>query len=105
MVVSLIVGVLGVLLNFNVLRELDWYSKPYSFYRHFQFVLAAIAALTWSYCLIGASMSNPVIVLTLGCLTLLLLMFQMLYGSERMCSPFECLYERLKYKVKMYLIR
>ena len=104
-VFSLIVGLLGVILNFNVVRGMDWHSKPYSFYRHFQFVLAARAALTWSYCLIGASMSNPIIVLTLGCITMLLLMFQMLYGSERMCAPFECLYEMLKYKVKMYLIR
>lgn len=98
-VFSLIVGVLGVILNFNVVRDMDWHSKPYSFYRHFQFVLAAVGALTWSVCLIGAASASFTVVMLLGFIVLPILIIQYKVGSDGICLPFEDMYYRMKDKI------
>lgn len=99
MLLSIIVGLLGVVLNYNVIKDMDWKSKPYSFYRHFQFLLAGLGALTWSVCLIGAASASFTIVLLLGFIVLPILIIQYKVGSERLCIPFEDMYYRMKDKL------
>ena len=99
MLLSIIVGLMGVVLNYNVLKDMDWKSKPYSFYRHFQFLLAGLGALTWSVCLIGAASASFTIVLLLGFIVLPILIIQYKVGSERLCIPFEDMYYRMKDKL------
>ena len=98
MVLSIIVGLLGVVLNYNVIKDMDWQSKPYSFYRHFQFVLAGIGALTWSVCLIGAASATFTIVVLLALVVTPILVIQYKVGSERLCTPFQNTYYRMKDK-------
>lgn len=98
MLLSIIVGLMGVVLNYNVLKDMDWKSKPYSFYRHFQFVLAALGSLTWSYCLVGAASASFTVVMLLGFVVLPILIIQHKVGSERLCTPFQDMYYRIKYK-------
>jgi len=97
---TIIVGLLGVVLNYKVLKDMDWESKPYSFYRHFQFALAALGALTWSYCLIGAASASLTVVLLLGFVVLPILLIQYKVGSEGICLPFEDMYYRMKNKLR-----
>ena len=96
---SLMTGMLGLYLNYRVLKEVDWKSKPYSFYRHFQFLLAGLGAATWSVCLIGAASASFTIVLLLGFIVLPILIIQYKVGSERLCIPFEVVYYRMKDKI------
>lgn len=99
MMLSIIVGLIGVALNYNVLKDMDWESKPYSFYRHFQFVLAGIGALTWSVCLIGAASSSLTIVVLLALVVTPILVIQYKVGSERLCILFEDMCYRMKDKI------
>jgi uncharacterized membrane protein len=99
MVLSIIVGLLGVVLNYNVIKDMDWQSKPYSFYRHFQFVLAGIGALTWSVCLIGAASATFTIVVLLALVVTPILVIQYKVGSEGLCTPFQNTYYRMKDKL------
>lgn len=99
MLLSIIVGLMGVVLNYKVVRDMDWESKPYSFYRHFQFLLAGLGALTWSYCLIGAVSASFTVVLLLGFVVLPILLIQHKVGSERLCIPFQDMYYRMKNKL------
>lgn len=104
-VFSLIVGLLGVILNFNVVRDMDWHSKPYSFYRHFQFMLAAVGATAWSYALLGAASSSFVLVVCLALVVTPALIVHYRVGGEVMCKPFEDVYKSIKYRIRMYLVR
>lgn len=98
MLLSVFVGLMGVVLNYKVVRDMDWQSRPYSFYRHFQFVLSALGAATWSYCLIGAASASLTVVLLLGFVVLPILIIQHKVGSEGICLPFEDTYYRMKDK-------
>lgn len=100
MLLSVIVGLMGVVLNYKVVRDMDWESKPYSFYRHFQFLLAGLGALTWSYCLVGAASTSLTVVLLLGFVVLPILLIQHKVGSEGLCLPFESVYYRMKDKLR-----
>ena len=99
MLLSIIVGLMGVVLNYKVVRDMDWESKPYSFYRHFQFLLAALGSLTWSVCLIGAASASLTVVVLLGFIVLPILLIQHKVGSEGMCTPFQNTYYRMKNKL------
>ena len=99
MMLSIIVGLMGVVLNYRVVRDMNWQSRPYSFYRHFQFLLAGLGAATWSVCLIGAASASFTIVLLLGFIVLPILIIQYKVGSERLCIPFEVVYYRMKDKI------
>ena len=96
----IVVGLMGVALNYNVLKDMDWKSKPYSFYRHFQFLLAGLGAATWSYCLIGAASASLSVVVVLGFIVLPILLIQHKVGSEGICLPFEVVYYRIKNKLR-----
>lgn len=98
MLLSVFVGLMGVVLNYKVVRDMDWKSKPYSFYRHFQFLLAGLGALTWSYCLVGATSASLTVVLLLGFVVLPILLIQHKVGSEGICTPFQNTYYRMKDK-------
>lgn len=100
MLLSVIVGLMGVVLNYNVLKDMDWKSKPYSFYRHFQFVLAALGAATWSVCLVGAASATLTVVVLLALVVTPILVIQYKVGSERLCIPFEDMYYRIKNKLR-----
>lgn len=99
MLLSIIVGLMGVVLNYRVVRDMDWESKPYSFYRHSQFLLAGLGAATWSYCLVGAASTSLTVVLILGFVVLPILLIQHKVGSEGLCLPFEVVYYRIKDKI------
>ena len=99
MMLSIIVGLIGVALNYNVLKDMDWESKPYSFYRHFQFLLAGLGALTWSYCLLGFMTASLTFVVLLALVVTPILVIQYKVGSERLCIPFEDMYYRMKDKM------
>jgi len=99
MLLSVIVGLMGAVLNYKVVRDMDWESKPYSFYRHFQFVLAALGALTWSYCLLGFMTASFTFVVLLALAVTPILVIQYKVGSERLCIPFEDMYYRMKDKI------
>lgn len=97
---SLMTGMLGLYLNYRVLKDMDWKSKPYSFYRHFQFLLAGLGAATWSYCLVGAASTSLTVVVLLGFIVLPILVIQYKVGSERLCTPFQNTYYRMKNKLR-----
>jgi len=100
MLLSVIVGLMGVVLNYKVVRDMDWQSKPYSFYRHFQFLLAGLGAATWSVCLIGAASASLTVVVLLGFIVLPILVIQHKVGSDGICLPFEDIYYRMKNKLR-----
>lgn len=84
MIIHLIVGFMGVALTWIVLKRNDWKSKPYSSYRHMQFVFAAIGAVGWSYCLLGITKASLGISLPLGLLIMFSLSVYLYYGGERL---------------------
>lgn len=98
MLLSIIVGLMGVVLNYKVVRDMDWESKPYSFYRHSQFLLAGLGAATWSYCLLGFMTASFTFVVLLALVVTPILVIQYKVGSERLCTPFQDMYYRIKYK-------
>lgn len=83
---SLITGALGLYLNYRVLKEVDWGSPAYSLLRHFQFVLASVSAVVWTYCIVGVIYATLWVVLAMlfsvGILTLL----HKMYGCDKMCD-------------------
>lgn len=83
MIIHLIVGFMGVALTWIVLKRNDWGSKPYSSYRHTQFVFAAIGAVGWSYCLLGITKASLDISLPLGLLIVFSLSVYLHYGGKR----------------------
>lgn len=93
---TVFVGVMGLLLNIKVVRDLDWGSEPYSFYRHFQFGIAGIGALGWSYCLVGIIFAHPLYVLMLGTVIVPLTIMQYRLGSDNLSRPFEAKYRLFK---------
>lgn len=93
---TILVGVMGVLLNVKVIRDLDWESKPYSFYRHFQYILAGIGALGWSYCLVGFSLTSPLTTIMLGTVIIPLTIMQYRLGSDELSRPFENKFKKFK---------
>lgn len=99
MLLSVFVGFMGVVLNYKVVRDMNWQSKPYSFYRHFQFLLAALGAATWSYCLLGFMTASFTFVVLLALVVTPILVIQYKVGSERLCIPFEDMYYRMKDKI------
>ena len=96
---SLMTGMLGLYLNYRVLKDMDWKSKPYSFYRHFQFLLAGLGAATWSYCLLGFMTASLTSVVLLALVVTPILVIQYKVGSEGICLPFEVVYYRMKDKI------
>ena len=102
---SLMTGMLGLYLNYRVLKEVDWSSPAYSLLRHFQFVLASVSAIVWTYCIVGVTYASLWVVAVMFIIVSVLIVLHKKHGCEKMCDPFEQLYESVKYKIKMYLIR
>lgn len=87
----ILIIILGLTLNYLVIKRMDWNSSPYSGYRHFQFVLAGFAAGCWSMALLkvlaGSSVTMWVVVPLLALLTAFI--------ATLVCMPRVCLYKRL----------
>lgn len=89
--ILIILVILGLTLNYLVIKRMNWNSSPYSGYRHFQFVLAGFAAGCWSMSalkvLAGSSVS--------AWLTVPLILLLASFIAILVCMPRVCLYKRL----------
>ena len=83
---SLMTGLLGLYLNYRVLKEVDWSSPAYSLLRHFQFVLASVSAIVWTYCIVGVTYTSLWVVAVMFIIVSVLIMLHKKHGSDRMCS-------------------
>ena len=83
---SLMTGLLGLYLNYRVLKEVDWSSPAYSLLRHFQFVLASVSAIVWTYCIVGVTYTSLWVVAVMFIIVCVLIMLHKKYGCDKMCS-------------------
>lgn len=86
LVLSLMTGVLGLYLNYRVLKEVDWSSPAYSLHRHFQFVLASVSAIVWTYCIVGVTYASLWVVAVMFIIVSVLIVLHKKHGCEKMCS-------------------
>lgn len=83
---SLMTGMLGLYLNYRVLKEVDWSSPAYSLLRHFQFVLASVSAIVWTYCIVGVTYTSLWVVIIMLITVSVLIMLHKKHGCDRMCG-------------------
>lgn len=87
LILTLITGLIGLILNYRVVKEVDWKTPAFSFHRHFQFALAGLGAATWTYCLVGFMSASDWVVLTLLAAVLVVTALHHKCGSEKLCNP------------------
>ena len=86
LLLSLVTGMLGLYLNYRVLKEVDWSSPPYTLHRHFQFALASVSAVVWVYCIVGVIYTTLWVVLTMFIIMIILIALHKRYGCGEMCN-------------------